>query len=327
MKIKVSVIIPIYNVSPFIRKCAGSLFKQTMCEAEFIFVDDATPDNSITLLRECLNQHPECKERVHILSHDRNMGLPASRNTGLNVAQGEYIFHCDSDDFVEPEMLEVLYRTAKRTDSDIVWCDWYLSFKTNERYMKQPNYVTSTDALKGMLNGTMKFNVWNKLVRRTLYTDNRIIFPTGYGMGEDMTMIMLFFYAQKVTYVPLAFYHYVKLNGGAFSQTYSDHHLEELKYNTQRIIDFLEYRFGDILKKEIAFFKLNVKFPFLITDDKHKYQLWKSWYPEANPYIGQNHSLSLRSKWLQQLAKKNHFWVVRLYYLIVHRIVYGVIYR
>ena len=89
----VSVIIPIYNVECFITRCATSLLEQTLQEVEFIFVDDATPDNSIHLLQEVLERYPKRKEQVKLIRHVINQGLPAARNIGLAVASGEYIFH------------------------------------------------------------------------------------------------------------------------------------------------------------------------------------------------------------------------------------------
>ena len=195
---KVSVIIPIYKVEAFIERCAATLMEQTLPEVEYIFVDDATPDNSIVVLEEVIARYPHRKDQVRIVRHAENKGLPAARNTGLALATGEYIFHCDSDDYVELAMLEEMYNTAKERDADIVWCDWYLTFAKNERYMKQPSYETPLEALKAMLSGAMKYNVWNKLVKRSLYVDNNIQLPAGYGMGEDMTMMMLFANAQKV---------------------------------------------------------------------------------------------------------------------------------
>lgn len=324
---KVSVIIPIYKVESFIVRCATSLMEQTLSEVEYIFVNDATPDNSIILLSEVLKKYPERKGDVQIISHEKNKGLPAARNTGLVIARGEYIFHCDSDDFVDSDMLEQLYYKAKEDDADIVWCDWWLSFALNERYMKQPEYSTPRDALKGMLSGVMKFNVWNKLVKRRLYTDSNIVFPVGYGMGEDMTMIRLFARSEKVSYLSKAFYHYVQLNTGAFSKTYSERHLQELQYNVSLLITDIQRMFGDELDSEIAYFKLDVKFPFLVSGDSAKYALWKKWYPEANKYILKNRNLSLRSRVLQWMASKNQFWAVRMYYYCIHRFIYGWIYR
>ena len=119
--IKVSVIVPVYKVEAFIGRCIRSLIEQTLQETEFIIVDDCTPDDSISVVQKIIRDYPERKRQFKIIRHDVNKGLPAARNSGLAIATGEYIFHCDSDDFVEREMLEQLYQTAKKGDADIVW--------------------------------------------------------------------------------------------------------------------------------------------------------------------------------------------------------------
>ena len=152
---KISVIIPIYKVEALIERCATTLMEQTLRDVEYIFVDDATPDRSIEILQNVISRYPERKEQIHIVHHVINKGLPAARNTGLSMAQGEYIFHCDSDDYVEPAMLEELYGIAEKKNADIVWCDWYLTFAVKERYMRQPSYSTPQEVLKAMLSGAM----------------------------------------------------------------------------------------------------------------------------------------------------------------------------
>ena len=328
MKAKVSVIVPIYNVERFIQRCVKSLLEQTLEDVEFIFVDDATPDKSLQVLEKTLIEYPCRKEYIKIRHHSVNQGLPAARNTGLEVASGEYIFHCDSDDYVEPDMLETLYGEACRNDADIVWCDWFLTFGQNERYMKQPDYATPMEAMKAMLGGAMKFNVWNKLVKRDLYQKNGIQFPAGHGMGEDMTMILPFAFAKKVKYVPRAFYHYVKTNSGAFTQNHSTKHLDDLQYNVRRIESMLRSIYGTSLDKEIAFLKLETKFPLLIMGShSEQYEQWMKLYPEANKYICQNTYISFRSRALEWCAWKKQWWMVRLYYWVVIKFVYGIIYR
>lgn len=322
---KVSVIIPVYGVERFVERCIRSLLEQTLQEIELIVVDDCSPDNSIAIIQRVVGEYPH--RLVKFITHETNKGLPAARNTGLAIARGEYIFHCDSDDFVEADMLEGLYEKAESESADIVWCDWFLSFERNERYMKQPYYDSAMNALKGMLSGVMKYNVWNKLVRRELYTTNAISFPAGYGMGEDMTMIKLFACAETVAYLPKAFYHYVKLNALAFSNIYSDKHLVELRHNIEDTLFFLEDRFGEKLKLEMEFFKLDVKYPFLISDDSRRHELWKSWYPEANVYISRNKNVSVRRRILQQLAANGQYWLISFYYKFVHKFIYGLIFR
>lgn len=324
---KVSVIVPIYKVEKFIERCARSLMEQTLQEVEYIFVNDASTDNSIAVLNKVISVYTNRVEQVKLLEHEVNKGLPAARNTGLQVATGKYVFHCDSDDYVEPDMLEKLYQKAEETNADIVWCDWFLSFEKNERYMKQPAYGTPIDALKGILSGTMKYNVWNKLVKRSLYEDNNIQFPAGYSMGEDMTMIRLFACATKVAYLPKAFYHYVKLNGEAFTNTFSERHLKDIQYNVDVTTTFLSTKLGTQIIPYIALFKLNVKYPFIISDKWDMYKLWNVWYPEANEYIGCNINFSIRCKVLQYAAKYRQYWFLYLHYKLIHQFVYGILYR
>ena len=158
--INVSVIVPIYNVGKYIERCAESLLSQTMKSGiEFIFVDDAATDNSIDILKTVIARHPERKDQVKLLTHPVNRGLPAARNTGMDAAEGEYIYHCDSDDYVEADMLRKMYMATLTRGADIVWCDWYLTFPHNERYMSQPMRSTQFAAVRSMLDGTMKYNV------------------------------------------------------------------------------------------------------------------------------------------------------------------------
>lgn len=326
--IKVSVIIPIYGVESFIERCVRSLLEQTLRSGvEFVFINDATPDRCMDILQSVIDQYPERLAQIKIIEHKSNQGLPASRNAGLKVVEGEYIYHCDSDDFLEPKTLEEMYRKAKEEDADIVWCDWYLSFGQDERYMKQPEYGTSLEALRGILSGGMKYNVWNKLIKRNLYIENAIVFPDGYGMGEDMTIIRLFACANKVSYMPKAFYHYVKLNASAFSQTYSERHLLELKHNVQETLVYLENKFGDALSSEYEYFKLDVKYPFLISDDKAKYERWQTWYPESNSYILLNRNVSVRRRVLQWLADRKIYFLLFLHYRLVYRFLYRIMFR
>ena len=109
---KVSVIVPIYNVEKYFERCICSLFQQTLVDVEFIFIDDASCDDSINILYKYIKSFPS--KRVTIVKHKSNQGLAAARNSGLNVAIGEYIFNCDSDDWLENNALEELYNIAKK---------------------------------------------------------------------------------------------------------------------------------------------------------------------------------------------------------------------
>lgn len=324
MKPKVSVIIPFFKVAPFIERCATALMEQTLPEVEFIFVDDASPDESRQLLEGVLAKYPGRETRI--ITHPVNRGLPAARNTGLAEAKGDYIYHCDSDDWPEVSMLQKMYDAAMTVKADIVYCDFYLSFETGERYMKNPAFSTADDLLrKGFLAGSTKYNVWNKLIRKDLYERTGYRFPAGHGMGEDMTIILLTTEANQVAYVPEALYHYVKLNMNAFSNTFSQRHLDDIQYNAGRTLACLQEK--GIPEQDIALFKLNLKLPFLLAGDKEQYKLWKEWYPEADRYAMANPNLPFRTRLVQWLAGKNQFWAVSLYGWLVNKVYYGIRYR
>lgn len=326
--VKISVIVPIYNVASFIEHCVDTLMGQTLKEeVEFIFVNDATPDKSIEILCRIIERYPGRKSQIKILEHEHNKGLPTARNTGLAHASGEYVFHCDSDDFVEADMLERLYSEAHNKDADIVWCDYYVSYENSERYMAQPCYPTSEQALKGMLCGRMKYNVWNKLVRRSLYTDNDISFPAGNAMGEDMTMIMLFAFAKNVVYIPVAYYHYVQWNTGAMTREYTPKHIASLRYNADRVVKFLKQHYPNGWEVDIHAFLLLVKWYFLISDKRSQYRLWREWFPEANAYIWKDKHVSFRIKCVEWCASKGLFGLVWLHYWIVIRFFYSIAYK
>jgi len=331
MDYKVSVIVPIYKVEKFIARCATHLFEQSLQEVQFIFVDDCSPDNSINILEETIALYPNRAANVNIFRHPVNKGLPSARNTGLEFAEGEYILHCDSDDWLDTDALYLLYNKGVSENADIIWCDWYLSFKNNERLMSQKvdmqNVITGFETIKLMLCGRLKYNVWNKLVKRTLYVDNNVHFPDGNGMGEDMTMIKLFVFTDRVTYLPKALYHYVQLNNEAFTKKTTAQHFEQIKYNVDNIVSFVKNKYGDSIEEYINYFKLNVKLPFLISYDIESYERWNLWFPESNAYIDKNVFFNMRTRMIQKAALHRQYWLLKLYYVFVVRIMYGIIYN
>ena len=320
---EVSVIIPIYNVGKFIGRCAESLMRQTLSDVEFIFVNDCTPDDSMSVLESVVSRYDR---DVKIINHEVNRGLPSARNSGLYIARGEFIFHCDGDDWVEETMLEKMASEARSKGADFVYCDFFLSFEKSERYMGNPDYEGPLEMLKrGFLGGTMKYNVWNKLVRKELY--DGILFPDGHSMGEDMTMIQLLCGSKRVVHVKEALYHYVQTNTGAFSKTQSPKQLADVRYNVDRTVSFLESKYDSSLEESISNFKLSIKLPFLISDRSDQYQLWREWYPEANAYVMANKDVPFRTRFLQWMAAKNIWFGVRLYYWLVYRIAYRLLFR
>lgn len=318
MSIKLSLIIPVYGVAMFAERCARSLMSQTLRDGmEFIFVDDCTPDDSIAIIERVVAEFPERKDQVTILHHKENKGLPAARNTGLAAAKGKYIYHFDGDDFAEPELLEQMLRTAEENDADYVWSDWILTYEHSDRMMSQPAFSTPQEALRGILTGRMKYNVWNKIAKRDLYTDNNICFPAGYGMGEDMTMIRLLACAGSVAHCSYAGYHYVRTNSGAMTSNMSDKSYADIRHNVYLTISFLKNKIKNDIAPLAGAFCLHTKFPLLITQDKDNYRRWKTLWPESNAYIDRA-GFSTRNRVLNNLAKREWWIIVQLHSKIYH---------
>lgn len=321
-----SLIVPIFKVEKFIRRCALSIIGQKFTDFETIFVDDASPDASIEILQRALDEHPEFKN-YRILRHDNNKGLPAARNTGLAQAKGEYVVHIDSDDFIDVDMLFEYDKNISKTGADIIWCDFYLTEDISERIMRQPDYDTATDALKAILGGRMKYNVWNKAIRRSLYYDNGIWFPEGHSMGEDMTVIKLFAYASTIAHVAIPLYHYVRLNVNAISLEYSPRNVADIMHNVNDISNFFRHDERKEFTGYINYFKPSVKLPFLVNCNRQRYHLWRSTFTEANGFILCNPYMGLNAKIIQLLAKNRFYLGLCLYNFLIYKLIYRLKYR
>lgn len=210
---KVSVIVPIYGVEKYIERCARSLFEQSLDDMEFIFIDDCTPDNSITILYRIIEEYrlrfAENNWEVKIERMPTNSGLPAVRKHGIQLAKGDYIIHCDSDDWVSPNMYQMMYRKAIEEKADVVVCDYAVS---------DGNRILSTQIgchslgkegfIRDLLFQRNSWSLCNKLFKRTACYKENIEYPTG-AMGEDMGLaIQLLFNGESITYLPQTLYFY-----------------------------------------------------------------------------------------------------------------------
>ena len=117
----ISVVVPIYNVERYIKVCIDSILAQTFQDFEIIIVDDASTDNSYNICQKLYGGN----EKVRIVRHEENQGLGPARNTGITDARGKYIFFVDSDDFILPNALEILYNAAESSGAEIVHASQY----------------------------------------------------------------------------------------------------------------------------------------------------------------------------------------------------------
>lgn len=208
---KVSVIIPAYGVEKYIERCARSLFEQTLNDIEYIFVDDCTPDKSIEILERIIEEYrPRFAGEKKVVRIERmltNSGQAAVRKHGIQFSTGEYVIHCDSDDWVETDMYRLMYEEAKRTDADIVMCGYKATDGArvfNECYHQQTNKM---QILSSLLTLHESWSVWNKMCKRSLY-DSDIVYPT-LAMGEDMVLTtQMVLNAQRIAVVNKALYNY-----------------------------------------------------------------------------------------------------------------------
>lgn len=328
MNYKISIIIPVYRVEKYIERCCNSLFGMQFDDVEFLFVNDATPDNSVEVINNVLERYPSRVPHVRILTHDLNKGVACARNTGLIAATGEYVAFVDADDWIEGDMFERLYQCAESNHLDIVGCDWYLEFVNSRRYLKQPVYNNPKDCLKAMLAGEMRWFLWAFLIRRCLYTENNIRFSEGADIGEDMSvLIRCFSFAHSYYHLERPLYHYVRYNSGSLTSIDPKRQMELVKVNVDTVTDFIHGRYPGQYESELNFLKLNVKFPLLISDNILYYETWNNCFSEANCSIWKNTRQPFRNKLLQWSAMHHYYWVLKAYYRLLFKFVYGIIYR
>ena len=324
---KVSVIMPMYNVENIMSRSVQSLFSQTLSDFEVIFVDDCSTDNTNEELRKIIIDIKREDIAIQVIRHEYNMGVAVARNTGLNHASGEYIYYVDADDYIEPVTLEKLYNKAQEFDADIVGCEWFLTFQNNERFMKQAHVSTGDELFTKMAHGVMRWNLWLFLVKRSLYETNGFRFIEKLNMGEDMMVMMkLALHANQVEIIHEPLYHYIQTNSGSLTKNFSAY-----RYQVTGNVEELGYYLEKIGRKDMinAFMqlKLTLKLPLLISDKVDDYKTWYQWFPEANDFVEENKDIPWRTRFIQVAASKQQYWILKLYYWLVIKVVYGIIYK
>lgn len=326
----VSIIVPVYNAASTVHIAFDSLYKQTYPKLEIIIVNDASTDNSLQIIQEHAKKLVEHRHySVRIVSHETNGGVAQARNTALDQATGEYIYYLDADDQIDPDTMTLVVDQALKTQSDIVGFNWWLSFSKNERKMNQPTFNDPWQAIQLLLTGQMRWNLWIFLVKRSLYEEHGIRFLPQMNMGEDMMVtIKLFSCAQTVSYLDQALYHYGQSNADSVSKVISDKNIYEVTQNVAEAERFLKQsKYADRLGNLLDLLKLNIKLPLLISNRTAQYKKWLTWFPESNVFAFQDKNISLRIRILQLCATKKNYWLIKLHYYLVIRVIYGLIYK
>ena len=228
----VSVIIPVYNGELHLKKCIESLLSQTLKLCEFIFINDGSNDKSQAIIED----FQKTDERI-ILINQENQGVSAARNSGLQIAKGNYIGFVDADDTVLPDFFETLLEIAQQTNVDVVISKYIINQNGKQHLSKTifpENKILSSDFVKmeiipHMIQTENLNAIWNKLFKRELIEKNAISFPVGVALGEDGGFNMIAFQnANSIYFTDYAGYNYFEIEGSATKDFASKNYFERI---------------------------------------------------------------------------------------------------
>ncbi len=207
---KVSIIIPVYNVSKYIERCLLSALNQTWKDLEIILVDDCTPDDSIEIAKRIAGAHVR-GEIVTFLKHKKNRGLSAARNTGIASAHGDYVYFLDSDDYLSDDSIKLLSESAMKYTADVVVGNYQV---TGAERWAPPLQLDSGVLLQNalILSSYVRHEwyvmAWNKLVNRVYLLNNKLEFQEGIVHEDDLWSFKVACTAQTMSVVNQATYYY-----------------------------------------------------------------------------------------------------------------------
>lgn len=284
---KISVIIPCYKVEPFLTRCMDSLLNQTLSDLEFILVDDESPDRVPEICDEYLRKD----KRVKVV-HKKNAGLGYARNSGLDIASGEYVAFVDSDDFVELEMYQTLYEDAITENADVVFCNFQREntdgswsncyemhkrkvFKGEEAIGLMLDIVASAPYVK--IDRKYQMSVWHGIYRRSVIEKYNIRFLSERQVtSEDMPFDVDYLSkCNTIVYRTECFYHYC-LNGSSLTSKFFPEKIDRYKTLYRYIKPQLETYGKDGLARANRFFIGMIRSQVLhlfSTDRNDKYQI------------------------------------------------------
>lgn len=210
MSIKVSIVVPVYNMQAYLEACLDSLVHQTLKDIEIIIVNDGSTDGSIQIINDFKKQYPTL---IRVFEKE-NGGQATARNLGIRMSQGQYVGFVDADDVVDHRMYEMLYQRAIKEDCDLVECNYrFLMVAGNEeRELRPYGHVRQYKSNKDMFLNPL-VSPWNKLYRGSILRDNELDFPEGYIYEDTSFFIKVIPYLHKWSYVDEKFVsHYLRPN-------------------------------------------------------------------------------------------------------------------
>lgn len=308
---KISVIVPVYGVEKYIERCARSLFEQTLDDIEYIFVDDCSPDKSVDILNDVLNQYPNRISSTQIVRMSTNSGQAAVRRQGMQLATGEYVVHCDSDDWVDKSAYEECYEFAISNDYDIVFFDYDrtdgIKHKINQR-----NIPNEKSALIGsLISGKVMGSLCGSIVSRKLY-DNVEVYPQ-HNMCEDLVLfIQLVNNAKRYGYIQKPYYKYFVSDGSITSINNKEKAIaifHQAHANIKLMFEYLQrHNLSEYYVDEIEVRKVHLLGSLArYVNDKKVWHVWRDVYDLKLCSILINPILTIRDKIIYILS------LIRLY--------------
>ena len=316
---KVSIIVPVYKVEKHVSRCSRSLFEQTFHNIEYIFVDDASPDNSIQIIKDVLEEYPERKAQCVFLQHSVNKGLTSARNTGLKRASGKYILHCDSDDWQDVRMVEKMYTAIEANNADVAVCGFKMVYADRSEVKKTCKWTG--DKVLDLKNyiGSVWTCVWNVMVMRDLFETYQIFSLESLTFCEDFNlMAKLLLHARKVCYVAEPLYNYNQMNSNSIMKTLNEKSMlsEQTAY-----LDVIEYYknqgFYELYAQELCWRVLKSKQEWVL--DESTYHLFLNMHPESHRYIWSCPYINVKLK-IMMWSLSHHCTIVARFMLLLRKI-------
>lgn len=250
---KVSIIVPVYNVEDYIKRCIDSLIYQTYKNIEILLVDDGSTDKSGNICDE----FGKVDKRIKVI-HKKNGGLSDARNIGIQESKGNYLCFIDSDDFIEKDMIEKLYNSIKKHDSDIACCAKVIEFQ-NKKIVKNNGKefcINNIQALSKILSyEQIDTSACDKMFKKQLF--NNIRFPKNRYYEDMGTIYKLFEISDKISHISDIGYHYYMRVDSITTERFSKKQFDSLYFAKEIKNDFGNKYYG-LKEKAEAFYYLEM---------------------------------------------------------------------
>ncbi len=258
--IKVSVIVPIYNVEKYVAQCLESIQKQTLDSFEILCIDDQSTDNSMKIVEE----YAVIDNRIKIIKHSRNRGLSAARNTGLEHAKGKYIFFLDSDDMIIPETLKELYLYAEENELDEIYFNMKKVYESAVKELESIHkkiYYDYSEIYTGqklfclfVQDQTIKIEAWRQFYRRSFLLENNICFYEGILHEDNLFSFLCAMNAKRVMNINKEYYLY-RQHKNSIMYSLNENRVKSMYIVLVEIFKYWNtHIFSDEINKAIAFY-------------------------------------------------------------------------